>query len=185
MRAPSNWDIRRTNNWKRLWGNQMEIQKDASVVIEYAIKLADGSIVKGEREPVSLHFIVGYEQVLPALEQRLRGLQEGERRQFVIPAAVAFGEHRANLVKTRSFEEFPEGRDLESGKWVVAISDRTGTRYGYRVVEKSADAVVLDYNHPLAGQDLHYDVKVIKVRPALQDELEYLRPCEYQDDSKQ
>lgn len=164
----------------------MEIQKDASVVIEYVVRLTDGSIVKGEPDPISLHFIVGYEQVMPALEERLRGLRKGDRRQFVIPAAEAFGEHRADLVKSRSFEEFPEGRQLQPGKWGAAINDRTGARYGYRVVEKSADAVVLDYNHPLAGQDLHYDVRVVQVRAALQEELEYLRPCEYQNnDSSQ
>ena len=162
----------------------MEIQKDSSVVIEYRIQLADGSFVKGEEEPASLHFIVGYEQVLPALEHQLLGLEPGQQRRFTIAAGEAFGEHHESLVKTRPYADFPDGRGLEPGRWVVATNERSGTQYGYRVMAKTAEAVVLDFNHPLAGKDLHYDVRVMSVRPALREELEYLRPCDFTSEDR-
>lgn len=157
----------------------MEITKDMFVVMEYTVRLEDGSYVKGENEPVSLNFIVGYEQVLPSLEERLLGLTEGADAEFVIPAGEAFGEHDESLVRTRTFNEFPAGRSLHAGKWVVANNELTEAQYSYFVADKTDDAVVLDFNHPLAGKDLHYSVKVVRVRPALREELEYLRPCEH------
>ncbi|WP_177193521.1 FKBP-type peptidyl-prolyl cis-trans isomerase [Thermodesulforhabdus norvegica] len=156
-----------------------EIAKDTFVVIEYRVRLKDGTYVKGEVEPVSMNFVVGYDQVMHSLERRLLGMKEGEEAEFEIPCEEAFGPYRHELVKFRSYEEFPEGRNLEQGRWVVAKDSRTKASYGYYVKEKRADGVVLDFNHPLAGQSLIYWVKVVKVRPAFRDELEYLRPCEF------
>ena len=161
----------------------MEVGKDTFVIIDYRIRLNDGSYVKGENGPVSLNFIVGYDQVLPALERRLLGFREGAVVEFVIPASEAFGEYDASQVHTRSFVEFPEGLVLEVGKWVIATNEQTQAQYGYYVKGKTEGTVTLDFNHPLAGKDLHYQIKVISVRPALKEELEYLRPCEHKDDS--
>jgi FKBP-type peptidyl-prolyl cis-trans isomerase SlyD len=159
----------------------MEVGKDMFVIIEYRVQLDDGSYVKGENGPVSLNFIVGYEQVLPALERNLLGLSQGANVSFVIPASQAFGERDASQVYTRTFEEFPEGRALTRGKWIIATNEETQAQYGYYVVEKAEETITLDFNHPLAGKDLIYQVKVAAVRPALKEELEYLRPCEQKD----
>ncbi len=155
------------------------IGENSAVVLEYSVQLEDGSYVKGENGPVFMNFIAGYGQVLPALELRLTGLEEGTETRFVIPAHRAFGKHDPGLVKRRSFEEFPEGRDLVPGKWIVATNPDTGAQYGYFVQSRDDEAVTLDFNHPLAGKDLYYRVKVVSVRPALPEELQYLRPCEH------
>ena len=157
----------------------MEIRKDMSVTMEYTVRLKDGSYVKGENAPVSLHFIAGYGQVLPALEERLLGLREGDETEFVILAANAFGERDPSQVRSRTFEDFPEGKDLQPGKWVLATNRETDAQYSYFVKEKTGDSVILDFNHPLAGSDLYYRVKVKRVRPAMKEELEFLRPCEH------
>lgn len=159
----------------------MEVGKDMFVIIEYRVQLDDGSYVKGEDGPVSLNFVVGYEQVLPALERNLLGLREGVSARFVIPASEAFGEHDASQVHTRTFEEFPEGLALTRGKWTIATNEETQAQYGYYVAEKTERTVTLDFNHPLAGKALMYEVKVAAVRPALKEELDYLRPCEQKD----
>ncbi len=161
----------------------MEVGKDTFVIIEYRVHLVDGSYVKGENGPISMNFIVGYEQVLPGLERRLVGLGEGVEVAFVIPAPEAFGHHDASQVHVRTFEEFPEGRSQEPGKWIIATSEQTQAQYGYYVKEKSGETITLDFNHPLAGKDLCYEVKIVSVRPALKEELAYLRPCEHQEDS--
>ncbi|MFZ2446712.1 MAG: peptidylprolyl isomerase [Syntrophobacteraceae bacterium] len=159
----------------------MQIAKDSFVVIEYDLRLDDGSFVKGDGGPVSMNFVAGYSQVLPGLESRLLGLTAGERADFVIPAREAFGEHDKNLVRTLSFDEFPAGRDLQAGKWAAATNEETKAQYGYFVTEKTHSSVTLDHNHPMVGKDLHYRVKVLLVRPASKEELEYLRPCEHGD----
>lgn len=160
----------------------MQIGKDMFVIIEYRVHLDDGSWVRGENGPVSLNFIVGYEQVLPALEKNLLGLSQGAKADFRIPAAEAFGERDISLVHTRTFEEFPAGRGFTEGKWVIATHEETQAQYSYYVKEKTEEAVTLDFNHPLAGRDLFYQVEVRVVRPAFKEELEFLRPCEHKDD---
>jgi FKBP-type peptidyl-prolyl cis-trans isomerase SlyD len=160
----------------------MEIAKDTFAVIEYDVRLDDGSFIKGESEPASMNFVAGYCQVLPALERELTGMSEGDLSEFVIPAGEAFGDYDPSEVRTRTFEEFPAGRSLEPGKWALATNPETRAQYGYFVREKTDSRVVVDFNHPLAGKDLHYRVKVIHVRPALPEELEHLRPCEHGQD---
>jgi FKBP-type peptidyl-prolyl cis-trans isomerase SlyD len=158
----------------------MEIHNDCCVVLEYTLRLDDGSYVRGDPAGgvASLNFIAGYDQILPGLEHRLLGLTEGSITSFTIRAAEAFGEHSPQLVRERSYDDFPEGRSLEPGRWVAATNERTGARYVYRVVEKTAAGVRLDFNHPLAGKDLHYHVRIVKVRAALPEELVEVRPCE-------
>lgn len=154
-----------------------EVLKDRFVVLEYTVTLDDGSVVLGGSEPAAMNFAVGYGQILPALEARLLGHKEGEILQFVIPAEEAFGPYDMRHVKRRSFEDFPQGRTLQPGKWVVASNDRTGAQYSYFVQSKDAEGVVLDFNHPLAGKDLHYHLKIVKVRDLTAQELTELRPC--------
>lgn len=158
----------------------MEISKDCVVTIEYTVQLEDGSYLKGSPySPASMNFTAGYDQILPSLENRLFGLKEGDETSFTIRAIEAFGPYRKELLKRKSFDEFPQGRTLVPGKWVVATNPLTKAQYSYKVVEKTDDDVLLDFNHPLAGKDLFYKVKIVKVRPATEEELSFLRPCEF------
>jgi len=161
----------------------MEITKDKFAILEYSVRLEDGTYVKGEGCNASLNFVAGYDQILPALEKQLIGMSAGTETEFVITADNAFGAYDEALVETRSFADFPEGRNLETGKWVIASNKQTGAQYSYYVRQKTSEAVALDFNHPLAGKDLYYHVKVIHVRPALAEELEFLRPCQHGVDS--
>jgi FKBP-type peptidyl-prolyl cis-trans isomerase SlyD len=161
-----------------------QIRKDTLVVLEYSVRLADGEYLKGEGSPASLNFVVGYDQVLPGLEKRLIGLGVGTDTEFVIPAGEAFGEYDESMVHTRPFSEFPEGKELQAGKWVLATNKETQAQYSYFVKEKTREAAVLDFNHPLAGKELRYHVKIALVRPALREELEFLRPCEHGEEEE-
>ncbi len=158
----------------------MQIGKDTFVILEYTLKLDDGTYVKGDLEqgPASLNFVVGYDQLLPTLEQRLLGIPEGAQVNLVIPPEEAFGEVQPHLVKRRPFDEFPRGKDLIVGKWVMAVNETTNAQYSYFVKEKTEDTVVLDFNHPLAGKTLYYSIRIVKVRAASAEELAYLRPCQ-------
>lgn len=160
----------------------MQITTDSFVVIEYSVRLEDGSFVKGENEPSSLNFIAGYGQILPGLEKRLLGLSRGAEAEFIVPAREAFGEYDPSLVRTRELAEFASGCSLQPGKWVIATNTETRAQYSYLVREKTDSRATIDYNHPLAGKDLYYRVKIVHVRPAQKEELRHLRPCEHQEE---
>ncbi len=106
-------------------------------------------------------------------------MSQGDEAEITVSPEEAFGPHDPTLIQEKTFEEFPEGRNLEEGRWTRATNPKHRVTFGYLVLKKKPDRVVLDYNHPLAGKTLIYDVSVEKVREASREELEILRPCEF------
>lgn len=162
-------------------------EKNTRVSILYTLKLESGEIIKGDpsREGLEhMSFVTGYRQVLPGLEERLVGHKEGERMEFVIPTEEAFGPRDPNLIVEKSFDDFPEARDFIPGKWVLAQNPSHRITCGYFIQEKKENSVLLDYNHPLAGKDLHYTLTITEALPASEEELKILKPCQYDPDAE-
>jgi FKBP-type peptidyl-prolyl cis-trans isomerase SlyD len=158
------------------------IQKRGTFVsIKYTLRLESGEIVKGDPSKSLEHmsFITGYNQALPGLEKRLLGRRQGESANITVPPDEAFGEYDPALLVEKRFDEFPQARNLNPGKWVLAKNPGHRVSFGYFVREKRPGSVVLDYNHPLAGKSLHYTVFITEVRPATKEELAIVKPCEY------
>jgi FKBP-type peptidyl-prolyl cis-trans isomerase SlyD len=155
-------------------------EKGTYVKIRYSLRTAEGEYIKGDpREGLAiLEIFTGYNQLIPGLERRLVGVGAGEKMQPRLSVDEAFGPYRPELIKEKGYDEFPEGRQLEAGRWAVARNEETRTAYGYFVKEKKEDRIVLDYNHPLAGKELIYDLEVLEARPATEEERTLLRPCE-------
>lgn len=155
-------------------------EKGTFVKIRYSLQSPEGEYVKGDpREGTAfLEFFTGYAQLLPGLEMKLLGRKAKEQVQIRLAPEEAFGPHRPDRVREKTFREFPRGKDLQEGKWVVARDERTRASFGYFVKKKGSDRVLLDYNHPLAGKELIYDLEILEVRPATEEETAQLRPCE-------
>jgi FKBP-type peptidyl-prolyl cis-trans isomerase SlyD len=155
--------------------------ENTRVSLKYTVGLETGEIVKGDplRGLAHMEFVTGYNQVLPALERRIIGLGEGEEVEFSVPPEDAFGPYNPSLVQEKTFAEFPQGKDLEEGRWVRATNLDHLVSFGYKVLDKRADRVVLDYNHPLAGKTLFYKVRIEKIGTVDKEDLELLKPCEH------
>ena len=155
--------------------------ENSYVVIKYTVKLENGEIVKGDPEEglAYMEFVTGYNQVIPGLERGLIGMAQGDSGQIAVPPEEGFGLTDPTLIQEKFYKEFPEGRNLQEGRWVRATNPDHRVTFGYFVLEKKLDSVVLDYNHPLAGKTLIYEFTIKEVRSASQEELEILRPCEF------
>lgn len=155
-------------------------EKGTFARVRYRLKTDQGVYVKGDpREGYAyLDFFTGYNQVLPVLEKRLLGRRAGEHLQIELTPEEAFGPFQPDLIKEKRYEEFPEGRTLNPGRWVMARNDQTRAAYGYYVKEKREESIVLDFNHPLAGRGLIYELEILEARPASPEEKRILRPCE-------
>jgi FKBP-type peptidyl-prolyl cis-trans isomerase SlyD len=155
-------------------------EKGTYVKIRYSLRTAEGEYIKGDpREGLAiLEIFTGYNQLIPALEKRLLGMAAGDKMQPRLSVEEAFGPYLPEMVKEKGYDEFPEGSRLEEGKWAVARDETTHTASGYFVKEKRKDRIVLDYNHPLAGKELVYDLEILEARPATEEEQALLRPCE-------
>ncbi len=154
------------------------IAQDQYVVLEYRLHLDTGEQLRGSAEtPEQLTFVAGYKELLPALERRLLGLRPQDAVEFVVPAEEAFGPYEEENLQTWSRKVFPPGMELKAGDKVIPANLPFEPEYPLTVTEVKEDAVILDMNHPLAGHDLHYQVKVLEVRPATAAELEPLKHC--------
>jgi FKBP-type peptidyl-prolyl cis-trans isomerase SlyD len=122
-------------------------------------------------------FIAGCGEVLPGLERRLYGLQVGEEVEFDLPAREAFGEYNPENVQTWSRKAFPPDLDLQVGQKFLPASLPIPPEFPLVVKDIHGDTIILDLNHPFAGHDLRYQVKVMEVRPATAEEMEPLKQC--------
>jgi FKBP-type peptidyl-prolyl cis-trans isomerase SlyD len=157
----------------------MIIHRDCFVKFAYRLQLNSGDYIRGSAaDPEILTYIAGYKELLPALENKLLGLKPGDESRFVIPALEAFGLRDPWLVQEFSKKRFPAGTDLRPGMAIVPYPCAVEVEYPYKVVEVKDEMVVLDQNHPLAGEDLHYTVQILEVRAAVPEELEPLQSCE-------
>jgi FKBP-type peptidyl-prolyl cis-trans isomerase SlyD len=154
------------------------IAKDNYVTLEYRLWLDSGEQLRGTPEaPGVLTFIAGCSELMPGLEKRLLGLRVQDAVAFTVPAAEAFGDYDPNFVQEWSHKVFPPDLELKPGQKVLPANLPFPPEYPLTVKEVTAEAVVLDMNHPLAGHDLRYEVKVVEVRPATPEELEPLKQC--------
>lgn len=104
-------------------------------------------------------------EVMTGLSEGLRNLRKGERRKISLSAKQAYGFYRLEKVLEIFKEDLPQGQLLKEGEEIVRYTSQ-GQREIYRVTHISADKVTLDCNHPLAGQDLIFEIEATEVREA-------------------
>ena len=135
--------------------------------LSYRVHDAEGELVDGAGG--ELGFVFGYGVLLPALEARLEGLTTGSSKSVELAARDAYGERDATRQIEVSREEFPP--DVAPGDRFELEGD-DGSELVTSVLAVSDDLVVLDLNHPLAGQTVRFDIKVLDARAATPEELE-------------
>lgn len=144
----------------------MQIEANRYVTLKCELKNDAGDRLDEGDEPIE--YVHGYSTLVPGLEAGLVGLQTGDQKEIVVPANLGFGEHDDELVMEIERGEFPE--QIAAGDEFIAESEE-GEEVTMRVVEVRDDAVIVDANHPFAGQTLHYQVKVEEVREATDEEI--------------
>jgi FKBP-type peptidyl-prolyl cis-trans isomerase SlyD len=147
-----------------------QIVDDLVVNMAYSLTV-DGELVDATEERESLQFIQGYGSIIPGLEQALYGMAEGERRMIKVPAREAYGEYDLEQIIPIPASEFPDDFDLEPGL-ELEMKDKDGDLVYARIVSVGKTRVKMDFNHPLAGKDLDFEITILELRPATTQELE-------------
>ncbi len=149
------------------------IQPNTVVKLDYTLKDDDGDVLDASEvdggEPIE--YVHGYGMLVPGLEAALAGMNEGDERDVIVPAAAGYGEYDEDLVLEIDRGEFPDPKSVKVGDEFVAESP-DGDEVAMEVLEVKDDVVVVDANHPLAGVTLHYTVKIRTVRDATDQEIE-------------
>ena len=148
----------------------MAIEKENSVVgIEYEVKEAGSNeVVDSNKGAQPLEFITGKGHIIPGLENALVGMNEGESADILVKAADAYGDVNPEAVQTLPREQF-EGVDLKEGMTLYGQGE-DGQTVQVTVKSFNDKEVTIDFNHPLAGKDLMFSVKVLSNREATADE---------------
>ncbi len=137
------------------------IENGSSVSIEYTLKLDDGTTVDSNVGEDPLTYEQGASQILPALEVALAGHRTGDTKTVRLTAEQGYGAIDPEAYREVALEVVPEG-SREVGTAMVARSPE-GVETPIRVHEVRDESIVLDFNHPLAGQALNFDVKVLAI----------------------
>lgn len=145
----------------------MKIEKDTVVSLRYKVAEANGKLIEESKDPmVYLHG--GYENTLPKIEAALDGQEPGFQTTLQLQPEDAFGVRDEALVRTIPKKEFPPG--VKVGGQLEGVTD-TGTPHVFHVMKIKGDTVHLDGNHPLAGRELRFTLKVTGVRAATAEEI--------------
>lgn len=133
-----------------------------TVRVHYTGRLDDGRVFASSRAQGPLELTVGEGTLLPSVEETLTRMKPGEERTVTIPAERAYGPHQPDLVLAVDRAEFPEdiepevGQELQvqQGDMVIVV----------RIADVSDEQVTIDANHPLAGQNLTFDLELVEIR---------------------
>lgn len=139
-----------------------QVKTGDTVRIHYTGTLTDGSVFDTSEGRDPLQFTVGEGQIIPGLEAALPGMEVGEAKTVEIPAEQAYGSHDPNGRQAIPRDQVPEHIPLDIGT-SLQLSLPDGRAMPVVVAEVSEEAVVLDANHPLAGKDLRFDVKMVEI----------------------
>ena len=149
----------------------MLLVKDNLVVsMDYTLRLADGEIADSSASRGPLEFIQGQGRIVSGLERSLVGMAVGEEREIVVSPDEAYGEFDPDLFETLPRSVFPADMELSKGLG-FRMRSQSGRLIIAYVDSVSDEEVVVNLNHPLAGETLHFDVKIASLREASDDEL--------------
>lgn len=141
--------------------SSVPIGPGTQVTLRFTLRLASGEAIDSTGERAAT-FVVGDGSLLPGFEQAMFGLRAGDQRNLEIDADTGFGPHRQENVQTLPRRDFAADITLEEGL-IVSFADRQKTELPGVVKRVWEEAVEVDFNHPLAGKDLQFDVEIIGV----------------------
>jgi FKBP-type peptidyl-prolyl cis-trans isomerase SlyD len=141
------------------------------VVVKLAYKLTvDGELLDMADDQEAIEFLQGHGNIISGLESQLTGMKVGESKQVVVPAASGYGEVDKDAIDEISLSEFPQDVKPEVGM-ELELKDEEGNEMFGRVMAINGDTATMDFNHPLAGKELHFEVKVVDIRAATGEEM--------------
>jgi len=145
------------------------IRDEVVVSLEYTLQV-EGEIVDSTGEDEHIQFIQGHGQIIPGLESQLYGMSSGESKEVTVPAEDAYGVLDEDALGTVPRDEFPPDMPLEKGV-ALQLRDEDGEVFDAYVESVNKKTVEINLNHPLAGKELLFSVKVLELRPATEDEI--------------
>lgn len=149
----------------------MEISQNSVVKMHYKGTLNDGSTFDTSENKEPLEFIYGVGMIIPGLEKELGGMKIGDKKEVKVPAAEAYGQKDPQALQEVPKSQLPQEVEVTEGMQLAAQGPQGVIPV--TVAKVNDETVLIDFNHPLAGEDLTFAVEIVEVREATQEELEH------------
>ncbi|MDQ2691677.1 MAG: peptidylprolyl isomerase [Chloroflexota bacterium] len=147
------------------------VQNNVVVSMEYSLHV-DNEEIDSSKGQDPLQFLVGHGNIISGLEREMIGMKVGESKEVTIAPADAYGEFDEQAFMEVPRTAFPQEISVEEGAELTVRDDAGQSRYA-RIDAIDGDNVTLNFNHPLAGDELHFNVKVVGLREPTEEELEH------------
>ncbi|RPI02833.1 MAG: peptidylprolyl isomerase [Calditrichaeota bacterium] len=150
----------------------MQIENQMVVSLHYTLTDQNGNILDSSDRDEPLSFLTGAEQIIPGLEKEILGMKLGEKKRVVVMPEEAYGERDERMVQEIKKKMIPHAERLQVGEVLQGEGDDGHLIEGH-ILEVNENSVIIDFNHPLAGEILHFDTEIIHFRPASAEEIEH------------
>jgi FKBP-type peptidyl-prolyl cis-trans isomerase SlpA len=143
---------------------ELAIGPGTKITLHFSLQLDNGEIVDTNFERDPAIFTVGDGNLLPGFEKALFGMLEGEHKTLLIKPEDGFGQRNPNNIQEIARSQFSPDLELSEGL-MLSFADAQKTELPGVVVRFDEDVVVVDFNHPLAGRDILFEVAILKIEP--------------------
>jgi peptidylprolyl isomerase len=142
-------------------GEIMAVEDGSQVSFHFTLTVDEEVIQTSEgQQPMS--YVHGSGQIIPGLASEIEGMNEGEEKRVLVSAQNAYGEVNPEAFKELPKTSLPEGMDPKKDL-MLQLNAPDGQKVPARISEVKEDSIVIDLNHPLAGKDLQFDIKVVSI----------------------
>jgi FKBP-type peptidyl-prolyl cis-trans isomerase SlyD len=148
------------------------VEHGVIVKLEYTLQIED-EVVESTEEEGPIEFLQGYGEIIPGLESALYGMQVDQEKDVTVDPEDGYGEYDSDAFEEVPLDIFPEEMDLSLGMPVELYDEDADETVEGFIAEIRTDTVVVDLNHPLAGEVLNFHVKVVGLRQPTPEELEH------------
>lgn len=133
-----------------------------TVKVHYTGTLSDGTVFDSSKDRDPLEFTIGSQQVIPGFEENVKGMAVGDSKTFTLNPGEAYGDRNDQMMVDVERAQMPEDIDPEVGM-MLQVQGQDGSVSHVTITEVTDDKVTLDANHPLAGQDLTFEIELQEI----------------------
>jgi FKBP-type peptidyl-prolyl cis-trans isomerase SlyD len=149
----------------------LSVADNVVVSLDYVLTNDDNDEIDRSEKDEPLEYLHGFNNIIPGLENGLKGLKLGDEKDVIVQPSTGYGERDSDSLAEYPRDSFPSDLKLEVGEPIMMRDKESGDSFQAYVTELRSDLVVLDFNHPLAGETLHFHVRIAGLREPTSEEL--------------
>lgn len=150
----------------------MSLEINKVITINFTLKDENGNVLDSTNNDKPFTFISGQNQIIPKLENAINQMVIGSKKNIKLEAEDAYGKYKEDAIQKIDRKEFPQDTEIEVGMRYFANSP-DGKQVSFTINDINENDVTVDFNHPLAGKDLEFDIEFLDKRDATPEELSH------------